>query len=123
MRGSDIKDLTWFKLQGSEITDRDWADQSALSLGMRVSGDSLDELGPTGRRLKDDTLLVLLNGYHEDLPFVLPPTGGGPDRQWQLLMDTRDEAAPPESSESGPTFEVGTTFKLGARSIALFRRV
>jgi isoamylase len=121
LRGSEIKDLTWFKLQGTEITDRDWADQSARSLGMRLSGDSLAELDEHGERITDDTLLMLLNAYHEDLPFVLPPTGAA-NSQWQLLLDTRDDR-PPAETTSGPSFAVGATFELGGRSVALFKRV
>jgi glycogen operon protein len=119
LRGSEIKDLTWFKLQGTEISDQDWADQSALSLGMRLSGDSLDELDVHGERMADDTLLVLLNAYHEDLPFVLPPAGAT-DARWQLLLDTRDAA--PRAEGSGETFAVGATFDLGGRSMALFKQ-
>jgi len=118
--GSDIKDLTWFKLQGTEITDGDWHDRQARCLGMRLSGDAIDELHTDGTRIVDETMLVLFNAYHEELPFVLPEAGGGSTR-WQLLLDTRT-ALPPEESAPANVYAVGATFGLAGRSVALFRR-
>jgi glycogen operon protein len=117
--GADIKDVTWFKLDGAELKDQDWADGNARSLGMRLAGSAMEERDPGGGRLSDDTLLVLLNAHHDDLPFVLPPTGGD-GSHWEVLLDTR--AA--ESEGRGDTaYPVGEQYPLGARSLALLRRV
>ena len=62
-----------------------------------------------------DTLLVLLNGHHEPIPFALPSTNA--DQHWELLYDTADDAA-------GPTpFAGQATYPLRDRSLALFRTV
>src|SRR5207248_4498288 len=74
--GADIKDLTWFKLDGTEIVDEQWADPETRSMAMRLAGEAIDEREPEGGRISDDTLLVLLNTYHVALEFTLPEAGG-----------------------------------------------
>jgi len=118
--GSDIKDLTWFKPNGTEIVDQQWADPDARSIGMRLAGEAIDEREPEGGRISDETLLVLLNAFHEDVVFTLPEAGGANQCQWELLMDT-EQAAPPR--ETGVTCRVGGTYSLAGRALALFRRV
>jgi glycogen operon protein len=118
--GADIKDLTWFKLDGIEIVDQQWADPELRSLGMRLAGEAIDEREPEGGRISDETLLVLLNAYHQALTFVLPESGGERGCQWELLMDTV-HAAPP--TPSGDKHAVGASYTLAPRALALFRRV
>ncbi|HEY7064934.1 MAG TPA: glycogen debranching protein GlgX [Chloroflexota bacterium] len=116
---ADIKDLTWTKLDGTEMTDAEWGDPAARSLGMRVIGEP-----PNGEPVDDPaagTLLVLVNAYHEELPFVLPEAGAE-STQWEVLLDTRS-AEPPPSNEGPPTYEVGDEYSLGGRSLALLSRV
>src|SRR5260370_18229015 len=102
--GADIKDLTWFKLDGTEIVDQQWADPEARSMAMRLAGEAIDEREPEGGRISDETLLVLLNTYHKTLEFTLPEAGGVEDCQWELLMDT-EQPTPP--APSGDLPEVG----------------
>jgi glycogen operon protein len=118
--GADIKDLTWFKLDGTEIVDEQWANPEIRSMGMRLAGEAIDEREPEGGRISDETLLVLLNSSHQGLAFKLPPSGGADSCQWELLMDTT-AAAPP--TPSGDTRSVGATYQVAPRALALFRRV
>jgi isoamylase len=118
--GADIKDLTWFKLNGTEIVDEQWADPEARSMAMRLAGEAIDEREPEGGRISDDTLLVLLNTYYKALEFTLPEAGGSDECQWELLLNT-DQDGPP--AESGRRQEVGSTYALEGRGLAVFRRV
>jgi isoamylase len=118
--GADIKDLTWFKLDGTEIVDEQWANPEARSMAMRLAGEAIDEREPEGGRISDETLLVLLNTYHKALEFILPEAGGSEECQWELLMDT-EQASPP--ALSGKLQEVGSTYALEGRGLAVFRRV
>jgi glycogen operon protein len=118
--GADIKDLTWFKLDGTEIVDQQWADPEMRSMAMRLAGEAIDEREPEGGRISDETLLVLLNADHQALTFVLPESGGERGWQWEVLMDTADAAPPAPSGEKHP---VGGTYALAPRALALFRRV
>jgi isoamylase len=117
--GADIKDLTWFKANGREIVDEQWADPEVRSIAMRLAGEAIDEREPRGGRISDDTLLVLLNAGHEVLTFTLPEAGGAADCQWELLMDTR---APTPPAPSGDLHAVGAGYAVAPRGLALFRR-
>jgi glycogen operon protein len=118
--GAEIKDLTWFKLNGTEVMDEDWSDSEARSLALRLAGEAIDEREPEGGAISDETLLVLLNAYHEDLVFMLPEAGGDGPCRWERLMDT-EAASPP--APSGVYCDVGATYSLAGRALALFRRV
>ncbi|MDQ3812196.1 MAG: glycogen debranching protein GlgX, partial [Chloroflexota bacterium] len=118
--GSDIKDLTWFKRDGTEILDEEWSNPEARSFGMRLAGEAIDEREARGGRISDDTLLVLLNAHHEAQVFTLPEAGGEDGCDWELLMDTERDAPP---APSGVFCRVGGPYTLAARALALFRRV
>jgi glycogen operon protein len=117
--GADIKDLTWFKLDGTEIVDQQWLDPEVRSMAMRLAGEAIDEREPEGGRISDETLLVLLNGSYQKLMFTLPQAGGAETTQWEGLMDTT-QAAPP--TPSGRFHAVGSKYELAPRALALFRR-
>ncbi len=44
IRGSEIKDVMWFNPGGNEMTDEEWTSPFVRSLGMLLSGDSIDVL-------------------------------------------------------------------------------
>ncbi len=57
VRGAEIKDISWFRPDGQEMTDNDWRNEQARSLAVRLAGDAIDEVDERGRRVTDDTLL------------------------------------------------------------------
>jgi glycogen operon protein len=117
--GADIKDLAWFKLDGTEIVDAEWADPEVRSMAMRLAGEAIDEREPEGGHISDDTLLVLLNSSYEDQKFTLPEAGGSADCRWEVLMDTEHAGAP---APSGEKHAVGQSYTVTGRGLALFRR-
>jgi isoamylase len=118
--GADIKDLTWFKIDGTEIVDAEWTDAEVRSMAMRLAGEAIDEREPEGGRISDETLLVLLNGSHEELTFVLPEAGASAACKWQRVLDT---CAPDRPSDNGERHSVGADYVVGSRALALFKRV
>src|SRR5262249_56276350 len=67
-RGSAVKDLAWFRRNGREMSDDDWANGLTRCLGLRLSGDAIDEVDAAGQPIRDDTLLLLLNAHHHPVP-------------------------------------------------------
>jgi len=78
LRGSEVKDLAWFRPDGQETTDQDWNNGYARVLGVRLAGDAIAEVDEQGNAIVDDTLLLLLNAHHEPLSFTLPEAGNHP---------------------------------------------
>jgi glycogen operon protein len=117
LRGSAIKDLSWFSPDGREMTDDEWSAESVRSLGVRLAGDAIDETDAEGRPIRGDTLLILLNAHHEPVPFVLPAQT--PDTRWVLILDTAMES--PERRKEPA--KGGHRYQLQERSLALFQLV
>ena len=116
IRGSEVKDISWLKPDGKEMTDKDWNEGYTKSLALRLAGDAIGETDEKGRSIVDDTLLILLNAHHESRTFTLPAHKRGV--RWQPILDTTVAAG---SEKSVVTLKGGERFELEARSIAVLR--
>jgi len=112
IKGAGIKDIHWLMPDGREMTDEEWNNESARSLGIFLSG-KLEEQAERGEPVTDQDFLLLMNAHHEPIPFLLPapPTGVG----WVGLVDTSSPA--PDSP--GRLYEPGSSYQLQARSLVL----
>jgi glycogen operon protein len=88
IHGSEVKDLTWVRSDGHEMTAEDWTNPHTRCLGLRLAGDAIAEPDNAGARIVDDTFLVLLNAHHDPVPFVLPAHRRGV--LWETVLDTRE---------------------------------
>jgi len=116
IRGSEVKDVSWFRPDGKEMSDHDWNAGYAKSLALRLSGDAIAERDEKGRPITDDTLLILLNAHHEPLAFTLPAHKRGV--KWQPLFDTAVDAG---TEKLVYVLKGGERYELDARSIAVLR--
>ena len=114
IRGTDIHDVMWFRHDGEPMSDDDWQNPHTKSLAMFLAGNGLKETDRTGKRLEDDHLLLMLSASHEDIAFQLPALEDC--EQWELLVDTHDDAARELHACGEPTL-------LRARSLKLYRCV
>ena len=112
IRGSDIRDVMWFRHDGCAMTDEDWNNAHTQSLAMFLAGNGLDETDAAGRPLADDHLLLMMSAWCEDLDFTLPDLPGGGD--WELVLDTG-------SDDARETRRPGEASLLKAHSLKLFR--
>lgn len=71
IHSSEIKDLTWFRPGGKEMTEEDWNNPIIRCLGLQLSGDAIEEVDDRGNQIKDTTLLILLNTHHDQISFIL----------------------------------------------------
>jgi glycogen operon protein len=84
-------------------------------LGYVLGGAAGEFYTPGGQRDIDESFLVLLNAYHEDIDFRLPELPV--EMEWEPLVDTTTETG---LAETGGLYRKGDTFPLTARSFALF---
>ncbi|EPY01280.1 glycogen debranching protein GlgX [Magnetospirillum fulvum] len=112
-----LKDIIWITAEGREMTQADWTLPYARSLGFVLGGGvaGIDE--PKGQEEAGDTFLVLMNAYHESVPYVLPPATLG--QAWEVVFDTFETQA---GLPSG-TWAAGITYALRPRSLAVLRSV
>ena len=80
----------WLRADGQEMTDEDWEASWVRCIGVLLAEEVPDEVDEKGDLIKSDTLLVLLNSYHESVPFTLPASMG--DANWEVIVDTSTSA-------------------------------
>ena len=113
IHGSAIKDVEWFKPDGTEMTDQDWNEGHVLCLGICLNGGATTEINEKEQLTIGDLLLVLLNAGQELLSFTMPQLRSGVP--WQLLFDTAD-------SKSEEVYLMdGDRYTLEAHSLAVLR--
>ena len=83
-----VKDLTWIRPDGQEMTAADWQDPKNHALGMLIHGDATDERDDRGRPIKGDTLLLLVNSGASGCRYTLPSLQG--PGMWVFMIDTAE---------------------------------
>ncbi len=88
IHNSEVRDIAWYGPDGNELGVEAWEAPWVRSLGLMLNGRTLRTKSAKGRKVVDDSFLLLLNSYHEGVEFTLPPapTGG----KWEALMNTDD---------------------------------
>ena len=109
------KDITWLQPNGNEMTEKVWNENKIHTIGMILSGDSMDEFSKEGSRIADETLLVLLNANQDSIPFTVPRTG----EKWEVALHTYSRELQPNETK----VKSGEKFHLEGRSVVIMRRV
>ena len=110
-----LKDITWLTPEGREATIEDWKNPVALSIAYVLGGAAGEFYTPGGQRDIDESFLVMLNAWHQDLEFRIPELPV--TMSWERLVDTSTETG---FGVNGRLFSPGEVFPLKARSFALF---
>jgi glycogen operon protein len=113
IRGSDVKDVTWYTPGGEEMNDEAWNAGFVRCLGVRWAGDAIAEVDERGERVVGDTFLILLNAHHEAIAFQVPTHR--PGVPWELVFDTARLDV-----DSWPVAP-GTAYDLKGRSLAVLK--
>ncbi|HET7824916.1 MAG TPA: glycogen debranching protein GlgX [Anaeromyxobacter sp.] len=115
MWDSSVKDLAWFRPDGHEMTQEDWQKPFAKSVAFLLGGDAIQTPDERGERIVGDTLLVLLNAWHEPVNYVLPAVEWG--RSWEILVDTAGA-----TDVKRDLVEAGGSIPVEARSVVILSR-
>ena len=115
VHGKGQKDIEWLRPDGQEMTPEEWNAGWVRCIGLRLNGNTLDDVNGVGEAIVDDTFLILLNPHHEPIQFYMPPRDGA---AWEVLITS---AAPQD--EEKRIVEAGKPFELVPRSTALLREI
>jgi glycogen operon protein len=116
IKGSNVKDILWLRPDGEEMRDREWKLHHARCLGLLLHGDAIDEHDERGRRIRDDTYLLLLNADSRMITFRMPKQVG--IARWTIEIDT---CYPNGKRRNQRAFTTGQSYSLQARSTSLLR--
>ena len=117
--GSSGKDLTWYGADGTEMTHEAWFPPEVKTLGLQFAGDAIEERGPKGEPILDDTLLIILNADQQPVDFSLPNEGAG--QGWELVFDTVHPTLATDTPP--PALDGGAVCRVAQRSVVLLRRL
>jgi isoamylase len=115
IRGEGVRDIVWLDPGGAEMSEQQWRESFARSLGVFLSGRGLTEQNERGQVVTDSDFVLLVNAHHDELEFRLPTQPD--DAQWLLRLDTRNAHGFERASR---TFAPGDAFPLTGRSLAVF---
>jgi glycogen operon protein len=113
IRGSEVKDLTWVRADGHEMTDVEWNSGFVKCFGMVLGGDAIEEWDDRGRQVRDDDFLLLLNADGAPMSFTLPPCVVS--TVWEMVLDTDA----PEMDEGARAWRPGDELRLEGRSMVV----
>jgi isoamylase len=110
-------DLVWLSADGSEMDDEDWHDPNVQALVCFLNGQAIPSRDERGRRITDDSFLLLTNGSHEQVTFTVPAAHYG--RSWRPVIDTSAH----KGSRSRGRLRPGATVELDGLTLLLLRRL
>lgn len=114
-KGVDVEDIAWFRPDGEEMTDENWRDDFAKTLGIFLNGKAIPSPGPKGEKIIDDNFFLIFNAHHDAISFLLPPQKFG--RHWAKILDTAIDYF----EETGEIHPAKKTIQIEGRSIVLLK--
>ncbi|MEZ6125335.1 MAG: glycogen debranching protein GlgX [Planctomycetaceae bacterium] len=112
IRGAGVKDIAWLSASGQELTDQEWNSGCVHAMGVRLNGESIDEVDERGQPIFGDTLLILLSNQPNAVPFVLPRHK--PSERWVPVFDTSRSVVGTDES-----YCVNDVYPMSGRSVVV----
>ena len=118
IRGSRVKDLTWFAPDGVEMTDEQWQAPGVKTLGVQFAGDAIEERGPRGER--DHRRHAARHPQRRRAarsPSRCPNHEAA--KRWEVVFDT----VHPTFTAAHGEFDGGAVYRVAERSVVCLRRL
>lgn len=117
--GADAGDreIAWLVPDGGLMTQEDWDSAFGKALTVYLNGDAITETDRRGRRVTDDSFILVFNAHFEDIEFTVPPAEFG--ARWEVLVDTTEPLGYPSEAVS---LAAGDTTVVPARSTLVLKQ-
>ncbi len=115
--GSGQPDVWWFRPDGRKMTQRNWRDNDALTLGVFLNGAEIPTQSAQGAPVIDDTFLIVFNAWQDAIVFTLPAVSFG--RRWAHELST----AEPDLEPGSVVYPARGVVPVEGRSLVLLRRI
>jgi glycogen operon protein len=115
IKGVGVEDIAWFNPDGTEMTEGNWRQDFAKTLGIFMNGKGIPTPGPKGEKILDDNFFIIFNAYHNTIEFKLPPARFG--RKWMKVLDTSINYM----EETGDAFKAAANIRIEGRSVVLLK--
>ncbi|GLY30342.1 glycogen debranching protein GlgX [Kineosporia sp. NBRC 101731] len=115
---SEVGDIAWFTPAGQPMADDDWHQSYARAVATFLNGERIMAPDKRGRKIVDDSFLILFNAHYEDLQFTVPSVEYG--TWWTVLLDTAVDDVTAE--DGGDAYAPGELVHVVARSVVVLKR-
>jgi isoamylase len=110
-----LPDIWWFAPDGAEMSEDQWSESRALSLGVFLNGSAISAKDRRGEAITDDSFVLLFNAQDAPVEFVLPDDSWG--KRWCVEIDTD------RPTSVGGVMDASATVVLNDRSVMILRRL
>lgn len=114
---SEVGEIEWLTPTGEHMTEEEWQAAFARSLMIFLNGQAIREPDQRGKKILDDSFLVLINAAPHPITFKIPETIEG-QVQWQIAISTM-EAAP----DAQRLYHPGEEIELIDRSVIVLQMI
>ncbi len=115
IKGVGVEDIAWFSPAGEEMSEDDWKQGYAKSLGVFLNGQGIRSVNDHGEPIVDDSFYIIFNAHYEPLDFKLPSKRYG--NQWMKVIDTSENFI----SEESETYSAREGIQVESRSIVVLK--
>ncbi|MCW3073972.1 MAG: glycogen debranching protein [Flaviaesturariibacter sp.] len=116
IKGAGAEDIAWFLPEGDEMSEENWNQDFAKSLGVFLNGKALRTVDPLGRPEVDDNFYVIFNAHGDSVPYKLPSKKYG--KHWIKLIDTTE----PLVLDGSVVYEPEEFIEVKGRSVVLLNQ-
>ena len=115
IHGDDCQDIAWFDHTGQQMSDQQWKEGFAKSLGVFINGETIPNPNARAEPVVDDSFFLIFNSHYEMLEFALPLPAWG--SHWGLVLDTTRGWI-----SDVPRLPAGATLGVPAQSVVVLQR-
>jgi isoamylase len=115
IKGVGLEDIAWFLPDGTEMSEENWTQDFAKSLGVFLNGRGIRSVGPKGEPIMDDSFYLIFNASELPLTYILPHDKYG--HRWIKVLDTATGLL----DEQGEELEPGSPVKVEGRSVVVLK--
>lgn len=106
---SEVGEIEWLTPTGEHMTEEEWQAAYARSLMIFLNGEAIREPDDRGRRIVDDSFLVLINAAPHPITFQIP---NPQNTSWKVAISTMEDA-----QEDERHYQTGDQIELCDRSV------
>jgi glycogen operon protein len=118
IRGSDTKDISWFRDDGEEMSEGDWDEGHRRALAVHLAGAAADLTDERGELLSDNSLLLFFNAADSEVTFQIPDRLASSG--WRFCLDTANPSRPEEDDEAR-SIRQPASITLQPKSLVVFK--
>lgn len=116
IKGIGLEDIAWFLPEGSEMTEENWNQDFAKSLGVFLNGHGIHSVGTQGERIIDESFYIIFNAFDGPLKYTLPQEKFA--SRWVKVLDTSTNRI---DEDNGESFEPGEVIDVAGRSVVVLK--